>query len=216
MLRILVIIGLAFLASPAQALSLKVNVVGFAEFCVAHPALCQAGPAQRLPYNQKLRSLLDQVNRQVNKEITYSDTNQAEWRLNPKRGDCEDYAITKADRLMKAGLPREALHLALVQIRYPRIMANGQIVDNFETHMVLMIYTSAGDFILDNLSGKIIKRDESPYLFFAEERSIAGRIFFYSLKKDWAEFMFNPDWTALCGFDCEKKKEPGIGTEPRY
>lgn len=55
------------------------------------------------------------------------------------RGDCEDYALEKRQRLLAMGWPPEALALALARLPHG------------ELHTVLVAQTDQGDFVLDNL-----------------------------------------------------------------
>ena len=66
-------------------------------------------------------------------------------------GDCEDYAVTKRQHLIAAGLPAAALRIAIVQL------ADG------ERHAVLTVTTDHGDFVLDNLTRRIRSWDDTDY-----------------------------------------------------
>jgi predicted transglutaminase-like cysteine proteinase len=57
-----------------------------------------------------------------------------------KTGDCEDYALEKRKLLISAGLPMNALSVALVRTAWK------------ESHAVLLVHTNNGDYVLDNLS----------------------------------------------------------------
>jgi hypothetical protein len=76
----------------------------------------------------ELMTLLAQVNVAVNHAITYQREVPVRmpvenrpgkfvmverWEINPKVGDCEDYAVSKMVALIKAGLPRSALRFAV-------------------------------------------------------------------------------------------------------
>jgi predicted transglutaminase-like cysteine proteinase len=62
------------------------------------------------------------------------------WTLSPARGDCDDYAVTKRAELLKAGWPSRSLLLAAARL------PDGQ------EHLVLIIRTTSGDVVADNLS----------------------------------------------------------------
>lgn len=62
------------------------------------------------------------------------------WLLSPTRGDCDDYAVTKRAALLKAGWPSRSLLLAAARL------PDGQ------DHLVLVVRTTSGDLIADNLS----------------------------------------------------------------
>ena len=83
-------------------------------------------------------ALLEQVNLGVNEAITFRRDKTDEWKISPRFGDCEDYALTKLVRLHAAGVPLSSLRLA-------RGWARG------ERHMVLLVYRKQGVVRLDNL-----------------------------------------------------------------
>jgi predicted transglutaminase-like cysteine proteinase len=69
------------------------------------------------------------------------------------KGDCEDYALLKRRELMNLGFPREALLMTVVRDL------------EGEGHAVLMLKTTAGDFILDNKVMPIRRWSETGYHF---------------------------------------------------
>ena len=69
------------------------------------------------------------------------------------KGDCEDYALLKRQKLVAAGFPRAALLLTVVK------QANG------EGHSVLTIKTTHGDYVLDNLTNQVKPWSMTPYRF---------------------------------------------------
>ena len=66
-----------------------------------------------------------------------------EWLISPKAGDCNDYAVTKRHELLARGWPSRALLLAEV------------IVPSGEHHLVVVVRTNEGDFVLDNLNASV-------------------------------------------------------------
>ena len=65
------------------------------------------------------------------------------WLINPSHGDCNDYAVSKRSELLARGWPTRALLLSEV------VTAWG------EHHLVLVVRSSAGDLVLDNLTTQI-------------------------------------------------------------
>jgi predicted transglutaminase-like cysteine proteinase len=63
-------------------------------------------------------------------------------------GDCEDFAITKYFLLRELGVPAEAMRIAVVR----NVVAR-------EMHAVLVVQTSQGPFVLDNLESDIVPAD---------------------------------------------------------
>lgn len=81
------------------------------------------------------------------------------WVYPVSYGDCEDYVLQKRQMLMKRGWPASALLITVV------LQPNG------EGHAVLTVRTDRGDFILDNLDGKIRIWNETPYTFLKRQAS---------------------------------------------
>ncbi len=126
--------------------------LAFQLFCLKYRSECKNGSRHgSVAYNSKVRSILASVNRSVNSSIRPRHDSGDVWSLNPTAGDCEDYALTKRSRLIRAGIPAGALRLAVVKTRAG------------EGHAVLFVKTSAGEFVLDNLRSVIVKRQAMPY-----------------------------------------------------
>jgi predicted transglutaminase-like cysteine proteinase len=70
---------------------------------------------------------------------------------NNGKGDCEDYALLKRRELVRAGFPREALLMTVVRDQ------------EGEGHAVLMLKTTAGDFVLDNKVNEIRRWSQTRY-----------------------------------------------------
>lgn len=118
-------------------------------FCTRTPAECAGSnsPDSVELTREKKRELME-VNRRINREISpRNDDGDAvgvdEWSLAPKSGDCEDYAITKRHTLISQGWPASALRLAVAHTSWG------------EGHLVLIVRTSKGDMVLDNLTNAI-------------------------------------------------------------
>jgi predicted transglutaminase-like cysteine proteinase len=135
---------------PANSLFLKEghrSVAPFAHvmFCTRAPAECaeSSGPDIVELTTARKRELVA-VNRRVNHQITpVNDGGMDVWTLAPKAGDCEDYAITKRHALIEQGWPASALRLAAAYTSWG------------EGHLVLVVRTSKGDLVLDNLTGAV-------------------------------------------------------------
>jgi predicted transglutaminase-like cysteine proteinase len=88
---------------------------------------------------------LDSINALVNNSIEpVSDSEHAgvvdAWDYpSDGKGDCEDFALLKRRLLIEAGFPRGALLLTVVKDEHG------------DGHSVLMVRTTRGDFVLDNL-----------------------------------------------------------------
>lgn len=131
----------AFLTEKNRAIAPFAHVM----FCVRQPADCTAssGPDIVELTLAKRRELIT-VNAEINREIApANDIGDDQWTLAPASGDCEDYAITKRHALIARGWPAAALRLAVAHTAWG------------EGHLVLVVRTSSGDLVLDNLTGAV-------------------------------------------------------------
>lgn len=112
-------------------------------FCVSNPGECVAHRAAKATWNDDLFALLHRVNTQVNAAIRPQANPRGGWKVNPTAGDCNDYALTKRSRLIALGVPAGSLRLAVTSTR------------RGEKHLILIVKTTAGDIVLDNLSRTI-------------------------------------------------------------
>jgi predicted transglutaminase-like cysteine proteinase len=127
----------------------------------------------------KLWSLLNSVNGQVNGAIEqrtdmanygredFWNTPLEEGR---RAGDCEDYVLEKQRALLEAGMPRRALNIALVTTRWG------------ESHAVLLVATSEGEYVLDNLSPWLVTWRQAPYRWV--RRQLDGDAFSWAMIED--------------------------------
>lgn len=132
---------------------------GHHAYCKSHPGECakQREAGMEKLSNSRWKTLVA-VNAAVNKAIKpVSDKakygRREVWKANVSAGDCEDYALTKRNRLRRAGFKRSNLRLAMVR------RGNG------EAHTVLVVRTDKGDYVLDNLRGDVRLWNRSGYRF---------------------------------------------------
>jgi predicted transglutaminase-like cysteine proteinase len=116
-------------------------------FCLRYPTDCKSSslPTARVELDAQTMDLLRRVNREVNLSIAptvknYGSDLTSGWTIAPKMGDCNDYAVTKRHSLLESGLPSAALRLSVIRT------ASGV------GHLVLLVSTTKGDFVLDNLT----------------------------------------------------------------
>ncbi|WP_433989905.1 transglutaminase-like cysteine peptidase [Sulfitobacter sp. TBRI5] len=102
---------------------------------------------------------VDQINRRVNRQIR-EVTDQSQYRKpdywtlpKSRRGDCEDFALLKKKDLIGAGIAPQNLLLTTVLDRKGR------------SHAVLVVRTTAGDYVLDNLNDKVKPWKNTRYTF---------------------------------------------------
>lgn len=132
----------------------------YIKFCVQNPAACK-GSSGRLAtkggnvvLTAKLKSQLASVNSSVNRKIRpVNDSGGDSWKVNVARGDCEDYVLTKRAQLIAKGWPSQSLAIAVVRTR------------RGEGHAVLVVNTSQGKMVLDNLVQNVRPKSQSPHRF---------------------------------------------------
>jgi predicted transglutaminase-like cysteine proteinase len=128
-------------------------------FCIKYPSECRVhkmlfrGGAIELTAAR--RQELIRINAEVNRSIVATNMNEPvaeeQWVIQPKAGDCNDYAVTKRHKLIARGWPARALLLA-------------EVVTNWgEHHLVLVVRTRQGDFVADNLAANIRNWTKAPY-----------------------------------------------------
>jgi predicted transglutaminase-like cysteine proteinase len=123
----------------------------FLRFCARYPGDCKVRPTEfdhaLVPLTKARMTELSKVNRDVNHSIKPQENLRGvaaeEWLVAPRRGDCNDYAVTKRHELLAHGWPSHSLLLAEVVVAWG------------EHHLVLIVRTREEDLILDNLNGKI-------------------------------------------------------------
>ena len=80
------------------------------------------------------------------------------------KGDCEDYALLKRQRLMQLGWPASALLMTVV------------FDERNEGHAVLTARTAEGDFILDNKTSTIKLWNQTPYAYVMRSSYLDPRV----------------------------------------
>jgi predicted transglutaminase-like cysteine proteinase len=120
-------------------------------FCIRNPSDCSATSSaeNEIRITPEVMVTLRAVNRTVNASIRpmakIHGANLAEgWEIAPSSGDCNDYAVTKRHVLLEKGLPSNALRLSVTRTS----LGQG--------HLVLVVSTSKGDLVLDNLNPEIL------------------------------------------------------------
>jgi len=132
---------------------------GYVELCSRGHAVCRLTPGTVALDQRGLIQLTDArlrelsaINSAVNRQIRPVAEGADTWEVGGSRGDCEDYAITKKAQLMARGWPASSLLVALARTR-------GQ------QHAVLVVRTTAGDMVLDNLRNSILGWNQTGYRY---------------------------------------------------
>ena len=112
-------------------------------FCAQNKAECASSGRGQVTMTPNLMAVLKQINSHVNRTIRPERDTADVWELNPTSGDCEDYVLTKRSLLIRNGVSSGALRIAYTHTR------------RGEPHAVLVVRTSQGDYVLDNLTNTV-------------------------------------------------------------
>lgn len=135
--------------------------VGHYELCQRMPQECSQVTPKHSPVEltRKLWATIVDINNAVNTSVMPRTDMEVygveEYWAYPDNGvgDCEDYALEKRRRLMKAGVP--AGDLLMTVARQP----------NGDGHAVLTVRTSMGEFVLDNLNPLVLSWEKTEYTY---------------------------------------------------
>lgn len=134
------------------------------------------GPARMTPQLwSKLNDINDDVNRAIVQSTDLATYGKVDYWATPiengiRYGDCEDYVLEKLRALLAAGLPREDLNVAVVTTPWG------------ESHAVLLVNTTDGEFVLDNLSPWVKPWQKAGYRW--REREVDGDPFHWVMVRD--------------------------------
>lgn len=136
--------------------------------CRQHAWAC-AGGGRKSTAPETALTLARSVNRAVNAEVrSISDAAQYGredlWALPTARGgDCEDFVLAKKKRLVEAGLPGASLMIATVLDR------------RRDPHAVLVLRTRSSDYVLDNVTDRIVPWHKTGYSFLRMQSPVEPR-----------------------------------------
>jgi predicted transglutaminase-like cysteine proteinase len=128
-------------------------------FCLKYPDDCKVHEmvfrGGALTLTAKRWAELVRINTDVNRAIIPQPNTKGlageKWLISPRAGECHDYAVTKRHELLALGWPEQDLLLSEVVTSWG------------EHHLVLVIRTSDGDFVADNLNPNIRPWTQAPY-----------------------------------------------------
>jgi predicted transglutaminase-like cysteine proteinase len=144
-------------------------------FAARRAAAAPAPPAVAtpIPWTPDTRARVEQINRRVNQAIIEQDDRitygvKDYWAIptlqgKDRYGDCEDYVLMKRRDLIAAGLPSDAMFIALARTRQGR------------DHAVLIVATDQGELVLDSLTEWIVPWRQAPYVWL--QRQVPGSPF---------------------------------------
>lgn len=135
--------------------------MAFTIFCLKYKDECKPTTQRivfrggRLKLTPERLAQLQEVNRNVNDSIRPEPNLEGlrgeKWLLHPASGDCNDYAVTKRHDLIAKGFPARSVLLSEVVVPWG------------EHHLVVVVRTTAGDLVLDNLTGHILPWSKKSY-----------------------------------------------------
>lgn len=132
--------------------------MAYTQFCLRYREECRMRPAFRggpVRLTEQRSADLKEVNQIVNRGIAPERNELSlageQWLINPAHGDCNDYAVSKRHELLARGWPARALLLSEV------------VVNSGEHHLILVVRTSSGDLVLDNMTSQIRLWSRVPY-----------------------------------------------------
>jgi predicted transglutaminase-like cysteine proteinase len=133
--------------------------MAFTQFCMHYANQCKpqrivfrGGPVRLTAERwNDLKAVNNAVNTAIIPERNTEGLAGEKWLINPVSGDCNDYAVSKRSELLARGWPTRALLLSEVVTSWG------------EHHLVLVVRTSAGDLLLDNLAPQIRQWAKAPY-----------------------------------------------------
>lgn len=117
---------------------------------------CATQPAARCEVAKVTLMDVARVNKVINEGIAPAKDQDERWTVFPadRRGDCDDYAVSKRAALMALGMPADAMRLEL-----------GEVYRNnkWTPHLVLVVKVEGHEWVLDNLErDSIYAPDDRP------------------------------------------------------
>lgn len=151
----------------AQSMLSPVDRSGYTAYC-RRTGDCAVG---RVTLTPQIMALLREVNARINRECRYVEepAGEDEWRdcREVGYGDCEDFALAKRAELVRRGIPRAALPLALM------------VAETGQPHAVLLVETDRGPIALDHRYPEPIEPHRLPYRNWIRE---GGNGLFFALQ----------------------------------
>jgi predicted transglutaminase-like cysteine proteinase len=150
--------GKAFLPEKGRTLAPFAHVA----FCVRTPGECRQRTGDAVvAMTAKNRAMLDGVNSAINNAIIPREdpARAGTWQVDPPAGDCNDYAVSKRNELIQAGLSTHAVRLAIAMT--PQGIG----------HTVVVVRTTEGDMVLDNRNYEIKRWDRTDLAWLKVESS---------------------------------------------
>lgn len=166
--RMLLITGLLALVACARSTSSHMPLGGFVAqpigaelFCLENGTECaeQRSAAQEIKMTPELWNDLLTVQYDINRKVRPSREVRFAWDYsNNGTGNCVQFALEKRRALIRRGWPTAALQLATA------------VTPDKVGHLVLVIDTTEGDWVLDNLRADVVRWGDLPYRWIARQQ----------------------------------------------
>jgi predicted transglutaminase-like cysteine proteinase len=128
----------------------------FGDFCSREPSECKTSlvkqplPDMTIGYWGEVILINEYVNISIKPVSDMQNWGVADyWTANTDSGDCDDIVLVKKQRLITLGFSPDSLNLVIVRVEK-------------QYHLILLVESLQGGFILDNLSDKVIPVSEYP------------------------------------------------------
>jgi predicted transglutaminase-like cysteine proteinase len=147
-------------ASPMATGERAIAPRGFIGFCMKYRTECQAtgNPSAGVALSDERQRELEFVQSKVNRLVRPHDNPEHIWDYpDDGYGDCNNYALAKRRELIALGWPREALLLAAA------------MTETGEGHLVLVVATSQGEYVLDNRQTHVVEWSRLPYRWLSRQ-----------------------------------------------
>ncbi len=140
------------------------------KMCKREPILCEmdrhSGAGQLETMSEVRWQMVLDLNEELNERIRPRDDLSLFgvsdfWTRGLRYGDCEDYIIAKKEALIARGMAPENLLYGIIQDDW-----------NGGYHAVLILRTTDGDYVLDNLRDRILPWEKTGYDFIMRQSGI--------------------------------------------
>jgi predicted transglutaminase-like cysteine proteinase len=143
--------ALGLMVKPISFSNYTLPPMAYTQFCWRYADQCKpqrmvfrGGPVRLTEARwEDLKAVNKTVNAAIIPEPNTEGLAAEKWLIGPASGDCNDYAVTKRSELLERGWSTRSLLLSEVVTSWG------------EHHLVLVVRTSAGDLVLDNMTPEI-------------------------------------------------------------
>lgn len=149
----------------ASAFTTTSTPIGYRDMCAYRAYLCVSDKntqEETPPYQLGAEGLnfLLEINRYWNEKITPRIDKAEYWSGSVTIGDCEEFAVAKRRTLIRNGFSPSQVLLLMVKEDPNSSMA----------HLVVLVRTDRGNFILDNLNQNVVTFEATRYIFVKRQR----------------------------------------------